>query len=98
MVLLEGGMHPVFVSHTKEIEQLLYFVADLQHRLQLKGRDHGEKYDCLLRVRKKCQDLLLRMYAEDAEVMLMDDIDNHWVRLIVGFVRRELLKDTEKAG
>ena len=43
-----SGTHPVFVSHTKELEQMLYFLADLQHRLQQKGKDSGEKYDCLI--------------------------------------------------
>ena len=36
--------HPVFVSHTKEIELLLYFVSDLQHRLQVSGKDQGKKH------------------------------------------------------
>ena len=57
------GTHPVFVSHTKEIEQLLYFVSDLQHRLRDKGKYYGVKYNCLGRVRRKCTDLLLKLYG-----------------------------------
>ena len=93
-----AGKHPVFVSHTKELEQMTYFLADLQHRLQLKGKDSGEKYDCLLRVRKMCSDLLLKMYAEDTDIILMDDLDRHWVQLIVSFVKNVLLKDQRKVG
>ena len=98
MVLLEGGLHPVFVSHAKDLEQMLYFTADLQKRLQDKGKDSGEKYDCLLRVRRVCTDLLLKMYAEDSHILLMDDIDAHWVRLIAGYVQNVLKKDQQKAG
>lgn len=93
-----AGKHPVFVSHAKELEQMAYFLADLQHRLQLKGKDSGEKYDCLLRVRRMCSDLLLKMYAEDTDIILMDDLDHHWVQLIVSFVKNVLLKDQRKAG
>ena len=69
------GTHPVFVSHTKEIEQMLYFTGDLKYQLQVKGQAPGEKYNCLLRVRAKCADLLLRMYAEDSDIILLDDTD-----------------------
>ena len=93
-----AGKHPVFVSHTKEIEQMLYFTADLQHRLQVKGQDSGEKYDCLLRVRAKCSDLLLRMYAEDSDIILMSDTDKWWVKKIVWFVHNVILKDQRKVG
>ena len=93
-----AGTHPVFVSHTKELEQMTYFLADLQHRLQLKGKDSGEKYDCLLRVRKMCSELLLKMYAEDTDIILMDDLDHHWVQLIVSFVKNVLLKDQRKVS
>ena len=92
------GKHPVFVSHTKEIEALQYFAADLEHRLKLKGRDSGEQFDCLIRVRRKCADLLLKLYAEDSDIMLMDDLDSHWVRLIGRFVRDVLMSDQRKAG
>ena len=92
------GKHPVFVSHTKEIEAMQYFTADLEHRLKLKGQDSGEQFDCLLRVRRKCADLLLKLYAEDSDIMLMDDLDSHWVRLIVRFVRDILMADQQKAG
>ena len=56
--------HPVFLSHAKELEQMLYFTAALQDRLKARNKDSGEKYDCLLRVRQKCADLLLQMYAK----------------------------------
>lgn len=98
MVLLEGGFHPVLVSHAKELEQMLSFTGGLQQRLQARGRDSGEKYDCLLRVRQVCADLLLKMYAEDSEIVLLDDLDCHWVRLIVSYVQRELQEDRQKAG
>ncbi len=93
-----AGKHPVFVSHTKELEQMAYFLADLQRRLQLKGNDSGEKYDCLLRVRKMCSELLLKMYAEDTDIILMDDLDHHWVQLIVSFVKNVLLKNQRKVS
>ncbi len=93
-----AGKHPVFVSHTKEIEQMLYFTADLQHRLQVKGQDSGEKYACLLRVRSKCSEMLLRMYAEDSNIILLSDIDSWWVRNIVIYVHDVILKDQRKAG
>ena len=92
------GTHPVFVSHTKEIEQLLYFVSGLQHRLRDKGKYSGVKYDCLGRVRRKCTDLLLKLYAEDSNIMLMNDLDHRWVILIVNFVKTVLLKDPQKAA
>lgn len=90
--------HPVFVSHAKELEQMAYFLADLQHRLQTRGRESGEGYECLIRVRKKCADLLLKMYAEDTDIILMDDLDHRWVRLIVGFVKSWVLPVQQKAG
>ena len=91
--------HPVFLSHTKELEKMLYFTADLQQRLQRKGKASGEKYDCLVRVRRKCADLLMKLYAEeDPTIILMDDLDASWIRLIVGFVHKVILKDEEKAG
>ena len=91
--------HPVFISHAKELEQMLTFTADLQERLQRNGKDSGEKYECLLRVRRKCTDLLLRIYAEDdPAIILMDDLDTNWIRLIVGFVHKVILKDQKKAG
>ena len=91
--------HPVFISHIKELEQMLYFSAALQDRLKARGKDSGEKYDCLLRVRRKCTDLLLQMYAEeDPAIILMDDSDVRWVRLIVGYVYKVILKDQKKAG
>ena len=92
------GKHPVFVSHTKEIEQLAYFLTDLQHRLQLKGLDHGKEYDCLLRVRARCSELLLRMAAEDSDIILVSDRDHWWIRNIVGYVHDEVLKDRQKVG
>ncbi len=93
------GKHPVFLSHTKELEKMLYFTADLQQRLQRKGKASGEKYDCLVRVRRKCADLLMKLYAEeDPTIILMNDLDASWIRLIVGFVHKVILKDEEKAG
>ncbi len=79
------GRHPVYVSHVKEVEDLLYFVADLQKSLDEKGLNHGPQYECLGRIRYKCRDLLLKMYAEDSDIMLMDDLDYHWLHKIVGF-------------
>ena len=90
------GRHPVYVSHVKEVEDLLYFVADLQEHLKDHGFGSGEQYDCLLRVRKKCRDLLLKMYAEDSDIMLMDDLDRRWIQLIVGFVEGVIPKDRRK--
>ena len=92
------GKHPVFVSHTKEIEQMAWFLSDLQHRLQAKGRDSGKEYDCLLRVKAKCSDLLLRMAAEDSEIILVSDRDNWWIRNIVGYIHDVVLKDRQKVG
>ena len=89
------GTHPVYVSHVKEVEDLLYFIADLQDGLTKLGLDHGEQYACLLRVREKCRDLLLKMYAEDSDIMLMNDEDRHWIGLIVGFVESVV---PQKAG
>ena len=93
-----AGKHPVFVSHTKELEQMAYFAADLQYRLECKGLHSGVKYDCLRRVRTRCSELLLRMYAEDSEIILMSDTDNWWVRRIVWFVHNVILKDQKKVG
>ena len=92
------GRHPVFVSHTKELEQMLYFTGDLQYRCQLKHLDNGEAYKCLLRVRQKCADLLLRMYAEDSEIILLTSCDYRWVRLIVDYVRNVVLKSSLRTG
>ncbi len=92
------GRHPVYVSHVKEVESLMYFVIDLQEQLQSIGLDSGEQYDCLGRVRQKCRDLLIKMYAEDSDVMLMDDHDLHWIKLIVGFDRDVIRRDQLNAG
>ena len=93
------GKHPIFLSHTKDLEKMLYFVADLQQKQEMKGKAFGEKYNCLLNVRKRCQELLLRMYAEeDPNIILMDDLDHHWVKLIVNFVHKVILQDQQKAG
>jgi len=71
-------------------------VAGLQQRLQARGKDSGEKYDCLLKIGRRCAELLLRMYAEDDDIMLMDDLDYHWVRKIVACANG-LLKDVPGA-
>ena len=92
------GKHPVFVSHAKELEQMAYFTADLQYRVESKGIYSGVKYDCLVKVRRKCADLLLRMYAEDSNIILLSSSDNWWVRQIVWFVHNVILKDQQKAG
>ena len=93
-----AGRHPVFVSHTKELEQMAYFTADLQYRLECKGTYSGVMYDCLTRVRKKCAELLLRMYAEDSNIILLNSSDSWWVRQIVWYVHNVILKDQKKAG
>ena len=92
------GRHPVYVSHVKEVESLMYFVIDLQEQLRSIGLDSGEQYDCLGRVRQKCRDLLIKMYAEDSEIMLMDDLDLHWMKLIVGFDQNVIQRDQLNAG
>ncbi len=92
------GKHPVFVSHTKEIEQLSYVLADQEHRLRLKGLDSGKEFDCLLKVRARCSELLLRMAGEDSEIILVDDRDYWWVKNIVYFVHDKVLKDRKKTG
>ncbi len=93
-----AGRHPVFVSHAKEVEQLLTFSAGLQDRLSAKGKDKGEQYESLVRLRARCADLLLKMYAEDSEVILLDRIDYNWIVLIVAYVRDVLQKDHQIAG
>ena len=73
--------HPVFLSHAKELEQMLYFTAALQDRLKARNKDSGQ------------------MYAEeDPAITLMDNLDAQWIRLIVGYVHRVILKDQRKAG
>ena len=91
-------MHPVYVSHAKEVESLLFFISDLQARLEEMGIRSGAQYECMVRVRQKCRDLLLKMYAEDSDVMLMDDTDLHWLKLIVGFDRDVVQKNQLNAG
>ncbi len=92
-----AGKHPVFTSHAKEVEQMAYFAADLQHREEQKGNCSGEAYECLKNVRRRCADLLLRLYAEDDKIILMDDNDAWWVRKIVGYVHDVILQDQRKA-
>ena len=92
------GKYPVYVSHAKEIEQLLYFTSELQHRLQRKGKASGKQYDCLCQVRRKCSDLLLKMYAEESDILLMDLNDREWVRKIVGYVETHLRNEKAKVG
>ena len=91
------GKYPVFVSHVKEVEQLINFTTDLQHRLQQQGLTTGEKYRCLVLVRMKCRDLLLKLYAEETDIMLMDDLDRQWMQKIVGFVNNVIRKDARRA-
>ena len=105
-----AGKHPVFVSHTKEIEQLLSFLANLEHRLKMQGKipekpeENGpmkierEKYHCLLRVREKCRELLLRLSAEESEITLLDEADTWWMRNIICYVHDVILKDRKKVG
>ena len=90
------GKYPVFVSHVKEVEQLFNFTTDLQHRLQAQGLTTGEKYRCLVLVRMKCRDLLLKLYAEETDIMLMDDLDRRWMQKIIGFVKDVIMKDPKK--
>ena len=82
------GTHPVYVSHAKEVEDMLFFVADLQEKMLTKEIGSGEQYDCLSRIRYKCRDLLLKMYAEDENIMLVDDSDYNWLTKIVGFAEK----------
>ncbi len=90
------GKYPVFVSHVKEVEQLFNFTTDLQHRLQAQGLTTGEKYLCLVLVRMKCRDLLLKLYAEETDIMLMDDLDRRWMQNIISFVKNVIMKDPKK--
>ncbi len=87
------GTHPVYVSHVKEVEDMLYFVADMQEKMKEKDFGSGEQYDCLSRIRYKCRDLLLKMYAEDSDIMLVDDLDYQWLHKIVGFAENVIPKD-----
>lgn len=87
------GRHPVYVSHAREVEDLLDFVTDLQKKLLEKKLASGRQYDCLIRVQRKCRDLLLKLDAEDSEIMLMDDVDLAWMKKIVGFVKDVVPKD-----
>ena len=91
------GKYPVFVSYVKEVAQLFNFTTDLQHRLQAQGLTTGEKYRCLVLVRMKCRDLLLKLYAEETDIMLMDDLDRQWMQKIVGFVNNVIRKDARRA-
>ena len=93
-----SGRYPVFTAHTKELEQMLCFTAGLEQRLRDKGKDSGEQFDCLLRVRRKCKDLLLEMYAEDSGIILMNSCDREWVRKIVGYVHDVILAENRIAG
>lgn len=74
------------------------FLADLQYRVERKGLDKDDRYDILKRVRVRCSELLLRMYAEDSGIILMNDTDHWWVRKIVWFVHNVILKDQRSAG
>ena len=93
-----AGRFPVYVSHVKEVEQLLNFTTNLIYRQEQRGHNTGKEYKCLVRVRQKCADLLLRMYAEDDIIMLMDTRDRWWIQNIVEFVHEEILKNRKKAG
>ena len=89
--------HPIYVSHTKEIEQLLRFAADMQYRMECKGIHTGLKYDTLAIVRRKCADLLLRLYLEKNEITYMNDEDTGWIKLIVGYVKKHRLDQAGQA-
>ncbi len=93
-----AGKHPVFVSHAKELEQMAFFLADLQHRVESKGLCSGPKYECLKNVRQRCAELLLRLYAEDSNITLLDDNDNWWIRKIIWYLHEVVLKDRRNNG
>ena len=93
-----NGTHPVFVWHVKEIEAVQLFLTRLDYRLKIRGKDRGERYRCLLRVNRKCADLLLKMYAEESDIILLDDLDARWTRLVVRFARDHQLTGLQKAG
>ena len=86
------------MSHVKEVESLLYFFADIQEKLMSKGLYTGYDYACLSRIRLKCRDLMLKMYAEDSDVMLMNDTDLGWLKLIVGFDQAVVQEAKEEEG
>ena len=92
------GRYPVFVSHTKELEQMQYFAAGLQERQEQRGKNSGPQFECLLKVRRKCADLLLRMYAEDSDIILLDKNDHWWTQAIIHFVETVLTEGQKKAG
>ena len=81
------GTHPVYVSHSKELEPMLYFLASLQERRQKAGKDSGKEYECLIQTRKKCAELLMMLYAEDSDIILLDDIDYQWIRKLITFAQ-----------
>ncbi len=93
-----AGRHPVFVSHTKELEQMTYFLADMQYRMECRGVHEGFKYDLVKKVRLRCAELLLRLYAEESDITLLDDTDFWWIRRIVWYVHNVILKDQKKVG
>lgn len=92
------GRYPVFVSHTKELEQMQYFTAGLQERQEKRGKNFGPGYECLLKVRRKCADLLLRMYAEDSDIILLDKTDHWWTQAIIHYVETVIPEGLKMAG
>ena len=91
------GKHPVFVSHVKELEQMFSFIIDLQYRQECRGIFTGVLYDTLVRVRQKCGELLTTLSAAESDIIMLNEVDNWWIRRIVWYVHNVILKDQKKA-
>ena len=87
------GKHPVYVTHTKELEVMALFLRGLQSRMEGRGTRSGKEYDLIREIRQKCSDLLLRMYAEENEITMLNDTDDWWIRRIVWYVRNVIPED-----
>ena len=93
-----SGKHPVYVSHMEEIEQMQDFLKVLMQHLKDTDPEYKAKRDCLLRIMAKCKELLLRMAAEESDILLVSDLNLWWIRNIVEYVQDVVRKHQPKAG
>ena len=85
--------HPVFVSHSREVGDLLTLTRSLDDYLIRTGQNGTPQHKCIRQLRRDCQTLLLRMEAEDGDILLLEDPDYELVRKIVNWVKVNLYKE-----
>lgn len=93
MKMMEARMHPVFTAHAEEVERLMTVNGGYMERYRARGETDSDDFRLMARVQRRCSELLMKLAAEDHDILLVDDRDFWWIRQICEFVRTVIDKE-----